>query len=528
MVQLLQSLLVLGLTAHLSWASPQGLPESEALVQQRALAPGDQYVFAFCPKELQKCSECGGDTKKKGFCDNEKAQGSAFEYYRCKQFHNTGCGLICECISEETGKPGTGLPPIIPFPLPPAGFVVPPAGVPNPKTPCQEDYTKTSCKDCKALEGWCTVGDNAGCPCKEECPSDDKKPKCSDDGCKGDDKGACTIGHYKDCKCKAECPDPKKKALLCSDKGCAGKDGKCTTGTNDGCACHELANLIFTIGSKSQAEKSEKIMAELSKYLKDHEGEGDEPTEPKEIKCASTDYSKAVDVDISFMQKVADKFCDGDMSKKRSQDLTNKDVSSSAYDKYKFHLEFDPGKNCKTDCKATFKSMISKCEGYNSHSIQLEGNAKFDCDASYSYKITVPDKPKPKPDPGFEQHGLQERKCHTADQFGRHGDVRGSEISMAATGCAGISDDKAKLKEGSEPVKMQSTYGSTKLQFTMSWIENCKGSEQDARYPFGEPHNLGNTCWQLLLDDWQKCNNGGAGGSIDYSCVRYDFRPTFD
>jgi hypothetical protein len=117
---------------------------------------------------------------------------------------------------------------------------------------------------------------------------------------------------------------------------------------------------------------------------------------------------------------------------------------------------------------------------------------------------------------------------------------------MAATGCAGISDDKAKLKEGSEPVKLQSTYGSTKLQFTMSWIENCKGSEQDARYPFGEPHNLGNTCWQLLLDDWQKCesgfhfplfkfiltqstgNNGGAGGSIDYSCVRYDFRPTFD
>lgn len=90
----------------------------------------------------------------------------------------------------------TGLPPIIPFPLPPPGFVVPPAGVPNPKTPCKEDYTKTSCKDCKALEGWCTVGDNAGCPCKEECPADDKKPKCSDDGCKGDDKGACTIVCY--------------------------------------------------------------------------------------------------------------------------------------------------------------------------------------------------------------------------------------------------------------------------------------------------------------------------------------------
>ena len=56
-------------------------------------------------RQLQKCSACGGDTKKKGFCDNEIAQGSAFEYYRCKQFHKTGCGLICECISE-TGNPG--------------------------------------------------------------------------------------------------------------------------------------------------------------------------------------------------------------------------------------------------------------------------------------------------------------------------------------------------------------------------------------------------------------------------------------
>lgn len=146
-------------------------------------------------------------------------------------------------------------------------------------------------------------------------------------------------------------------------------------------------------------------------------------------------------------------------------------------------------------------------EGYNSHSIQLEGNASFDCDASYSYKINAPDKPKPSPDPGFEQHGLQERKCHGTDDFGKHGDVRGSEISMAATGCAGISDDKAKLKEGSQPVQLQSTYGGTKLQFTMSWIDNCKGPEQDARFPFGEPHNLGNTCWQLLLDDWQKCKS---------------------
>jgi hypothetical protein len=50
MVQFLQSLLVLGLAARFSWASPQVLTESEALVKQRGLAPGDQYVFATCPR----------------------------------------------------------------------------------------------------------------------------------------------------------------------------------------------------------------------------------------------------------------------------------------------------------------------------------------------------------------------------------------------------------------------------------------------------------------------------------------------
>jgi hypothetical protein len=50
MIQFLQSVLVLGLATQLSWASPQGFADSEAVVKERGLAPGDQYVFAFCPK----------------------------------------------------------------------------------------------------------------------------------------------------------------------------------------------------------------------------------------------------------------------------------------------------------------------------------------------------------------------------------------------------------------------------------------------------------------------------------------------
>ncbi|KAJ5912034.1 uncharacterized protein N7473_001337 [Penicillium subrubescens] len=171
---------------------------------------------------------------------------------------------------------------------------------------------------------------------------------------------------------------------------------------------------------------SESELRELATKPKE---EGDKPKDP-EVKCVNTAYSKAVSVDVSLMRMLANKFCSGDKNKKRSQDLTAKDVSSSAYKYYKFHFELDPGKNSKFDCNAVFKSITGKCQGYDSHSIQSQGGAKIDdCGASFSYKITVPDKPKPKPDT-VTQHGLQPRKCHTKDQFGSHGDVRGGELSM--------------------------------------------------------------------------------------------------
>jgi hypothetical protein len=103
----------------------------------------------------------------------------------------------------------------------------------------------------------------------------------------------------------------------------------------------------------------EKVLAKLAESLKKQKEEADKPKDP-EVKCV-TDYSKAVSVDVSFMRQLADKFCSGDKSKKRSQDMTAKDVSSSAYENYKFHFELDPGKNCKFDCNAIFKSITGKC-----------------------------------------------------------------------------------------------------------------------------------------------------------------------
>lgn len=60
------------------------------------------------------------------------------------------------------------------------------------------------------------------------------------------------------------------------------------------------------------------------------------------------------------MAELSDKFCSGDTSKQLSQDLTAKDISSSANKDYTFSFKLDPGDGCKTDCAAAFKAMANK------------------------------------------------------------------------------------------------------------------------------------------------------------------------
>ncbi|RDW76441.1 uncharacterized protein DSM5745_06433 [Aspergillus mulundensis] len=523
MVQLQHSFLALAcLASQLALAVPQDSSSTASVLEQRQWhPPNDQWIFRTCPKQAEKCSDCGGDSRKKGFCNTGKPFESRYQYLQClKQHPDGGCGLICPCIAEETGEPGTGLPPIIPFPPPPVGFVVPPAAVPSPKQVCNEDYTQTSCKDCEPLEGWCTKGDHAGCPCREECPADNdnKKPSCLAEDCKGEN-GSCTVGHYKGCKCGAKCPDPEKEVLICSTDACKGKENKCTTDTYNGCKCSTLTSDIYTLYSKAQVQEAEKIVTTLIEDMKRFDREQQAETNP-DVTCVSRDYGKALPVDASLLNKLADKFCSGDTSKERSQDLTAKDASSSSYEDYKFHFEVNPGNDCKADCKAAFKSMTGTCQGIDSHSIQASASAKTSCGTEFTYKITKADT--------FTQSGLQERACHDRDQFGKHGDVRGGELSMSAISCTSVGDDRGIMRAGSDPIKLVHTYSGTQYRYTISWVENCKGDEIDVRYPRGGEHILGNSCWMLLTDNWEKCNNGGAGGYIDYGCVRYDFRPTHD
>ncbi|KAL4969560.1 uncharacterized protein BDV14DRAFT_195824 [Aspergillus stella-maris] len=550
MVQLRYSFLALFLAGNFTWASPQESRSTGFMIEKRQY-PNDQFIFRSCPSESRKCSECGGDSKKKGFCDTELAHGSSIEYSNCLKRHgeNNGCGLVCKCTSEETGEPGTGLPPVIPFPLPPAGFVPPPAGVPNPEKICNEDFTQTSCKGCEPKEGWCTKGDNAGCPCREDCPADDddSQATCSADDCKGE-KGSCTIGHYKDCKCKVKCPDSEKSVLLCSSDVCKSEDDeKCTTvrfepiflglkrrttvgnlaqDEYDGCDCAVSSTNIHTIRSKADVQADEDTISILVEDMKkfyegdddDDDNDGSNDTEDLEVTCKSKNYNDAIKVDTSFMNKLARKFCDGGMDKQRSQDLTGEDLESSAFGEYKFHFELNPGDGCETDCEAVFKSMFGKCQGIDSHSIQASASAESEgCGASFSYEIS-----------SFPRPVWKDRVCHNTNQWGDHGDVREWEITETARFCLRLTDEEATLKAGSNPITYEDTKEGTDHKHIISWIENCEGTEMDVRYPTDEEEIIGNSCYWFLVQDWKQCNNGGAGGYIDYGCVRYDFRPSFD
>lgn len=291
-----------------------------------------------------------------------------------------------------------------------------------------------------------------------------------------------------------------------------------------GCECSHLIDRITSTSTAKDIGEMQKNLVNLVKKMEDfYQNRGDNDEEEEDVKpdvtCASKDYSDALSVDASFLNQLADKFCSGDTSKKRSQDLTAKDVSSSAYADYKFHFELDPGKECKMDCKAAFKSMTSTCtvflpvshiyilahqlidyatgQGIDSHSIQASANAKYtSCNGSLKYKITNTKT--------FTQHGLQERVCHDEDAFGNHGDVRIYDMRDYVFACTELDDEKAKMQAGSEKIQFKSTYGRTQLAFTISWIEDCEGEELDVRWPKEKGHS-DESCFRLFREDWEKC-----------------------
>lgn len=115
---------------------------------------------------------------------------------------NLGTGLITQTgpIWEPTVAPGPitsggmiiPIIPIIPLIPPPAGFVPPPPGTPEPSEQCPADYQDTECAECGGEYGWCQHPPNQGCPCQDACTAGDNMPDCNDSQCEGEEN-KCTI-----------------------------------------------------------------------------------------------------------------------------------------------------------------------------------------------------------------------------------------------------------------------------------------------------------------------------------------------
>lgn len=100
--------------------------------------------------------------------------------------------------------------------------------------------------------------------------------------------------------------------------------------------------------------------ADVLKYALDHMD--DKPN----VTCSDTGYDKAVAVDVSFVNGLADKFCKGDAKKARHMTLAGDDISSEAYKKYTFDFSYTPPKDvnekCDTDCAGAIKDMTAHCK----------------------------------------------------------------------------------------------------------------------------------------------------------------------
>jgi hypothetical protein len=104
----------------------------------------------------------------------------------------------------------------------------------------------------------------------------------------------------------------------------------------------------------------------------------------------SRDYDDSIMVDQSLVEKLAGKFCSGDLDRATSQNLTTYDVNSTQYEEYTFGFSYNPAGGdsiCGNNCTDVFHQILQTCEGSDSHYIQDKASGKLGCGASYGYNI---------------------------------------------------------------------------------------------------------------------------------------------
>ncbi|KAH7083835.1 hypothetical protein FB567DRAFT_93016 [Paraphoma chrysanthemicola] len=115
---------------------------------------------------------------------------------------------------------------------------------------------RLACKDCGGQLGFCTTI-KAGCACEQGerlCPT--QKPSCEAPDCV-EDKGKCTLGTLKDCVCEASCPTQDKKPD-CRHETCKGNEQNKCTEEHKGCECEVVCTEDLPFCSTCGGEEYDK------------------------------------------------------------------------------------------------------------------------------------------------------------------------------------------------------------------------------------------------------------------------------
>ncbi|KAK3368019.1 hypothetical protein B0H63DRAFT_565848 [Podospora didyma] len=140
---------------------------------------------------------------------------------------------------------------------------------------------------------------------------------------------------------------------------------------------------------------------------------------------------------------------------------------------------------------------------------------------------TTSSTPPPRPTTPLEEFPVD---CNNEDDLPGHADIRGgAQSDQAFDFCL----DKAKLPNGDVTLgpgdpAVEVTYFDNfdiSYRYRIEWVNDCITTveRQNMIAPFGTEDETRDTCFDVLVDCYTQCNNGGVGGAIQVGCLRYLF-----
>ncbi|KAK1999299.1 hypothetical protein LX36DRAFT_632705 [Colletotrichum falcatum] len=247
----------------------------------------------------------------------------------------------------------------------------------------------------------------------------------------------------------------------------------------------------------------------------------------KDLSKEVTDAGTAYDINGNKIPRLRmSKVTGGLRESKRSLSARAPPENSDSYLDYKFYMSYTPKDRecvlpkeglCSNAYEALVKSPCGTNHGSAGNRMFYDASVDVGC-GKFTWKIEKPEEPLPKPT-------LGQRECHKEHS---HYDVHDNQQKAWSSNGCGWYAASHKMKAGDEeiywhPIGLAADYHQN---YKISWIDGCETgvSEQDVYSPIKGDDSV--TCESIMRANYVSCNNGGAGGSIDAGCLRYDFYVT--